>query len=173
VSTDDPDSDDREHADDRRPGDPAFPSTVMTAAVIWIGVGVLGLLTLIATLIVIGGHPGRAPIPCCGSLIATAFLLPGYQTVTGAARDTFGNGVGSLLLGLLQLLFAAVLGIRGLEAADRDPRVPIEAVIVTSLVIGVIGVMLVAAGILAFAGRERYLEWRRAAAASWSRRLDD
>lgn len=152
---------------------PQFPGIVMTAGVIWIGVGVLGIVNVVLSLAMAGanaaagGGGGGANVgsPCCGMFIAIAFLMVGYQTVTGKAKDTLGNSIGSMVLGFIQIFAAigiALLG-AGVFGNQNINGMPPEVLLVTGIMVGVIGLTLVTAGILSLMGRRAYREWRQVA----------
>lgn len=166
------------------PGDrppPPFPPLVMIAGVIWIGFGALGLIGTVVSIGMAGaqaqqGGAGNAGSGCCGGLIAIAFLVCGYQTVKGTARDTLGNGIGSLLLGGLYLLLAGLVGFGGFLLGGGNQQNNAKAdelkvvIAITGAILGVMGMLLVVAGILALAGRSAYREWREASAPPKRRR---
>ncbi len=140
---------------------PPFPGTVTAAGVIWIAFGCLVLLHLavavLVTIVFAAALPGAAGgaffaggicVLVFIGLIGAAFLFVGIQSVRGTARDTLGNGVGSILFAVMIGCYATVLfagpnsvaaGIGALEAA-----------------------ILLAAGVLALAGGNQYKLWRRA-----------
>lgn len=165
---DDESDDEADFRDDRGPDDlPSFPGIVRAAGIIWIGVGALGLINTVLALAMAGAQGPGGPAPgCCGGAIALAFLVCGYQTVTGKAADTRGNGIGSIVLGLLQVLIAAAIGFGGLlaggNAGGRGNAPPPEVLIVTAVLVAVMGMTLIAAGVFALLGRTRYREWRKA-----------
>jgi hypothetical protein len=158
---------------------------VMAAGVIWIGVGSLSLISAMANLALqgvnqqalqganqqVGGAPGVKVRKvsdggvCCSGLIGIAFLVCGYQTVTGKSSDTLGNGIGSLVLGLLALLVAAGAAFGGFALLGNQ-NAPGQGLAVGMMVIaglvGLWGATLLLAGILALAGRSAYREWRLA-----------
>lgn len=190
-------TDDRDERDDRDDvaGDewadqlpPRFPGAVLAAGIIWVVFGVLGLINTVATLAIAGAKAGAGGNPntggvCCGGAIAIAFLVCGYQTLTGKAKDTRGNGIGSVLLGILYLLIAGGLAFflgGGANAANQGQNAgnqgqnpfPQEVVFIIVAVVALFGVTLIVAGGLALAGRTQYLEWRRANAPSARRRRE-
>ena len=152
-----------------------FPGTVTAAGVIWIVYGCLVLLSLAATLFVIFVLAANANVPAQANgaavgglvgadscamviygLIAAAFLFVGVQSVRGTARDTLGNGVGSIILGVLGL------GVVGLNAAFG------QFLQAAGVVVG--AALLLTAGILALVGRSQYRLWKRAREISCSAR---
>jgi hypothetical protein len=154
-----------------------FPGVVKAAGVIWIGVGSLSLINMMATFALAGQNPGAAnpASGCCPGLIGLAFLVCGYQTVTGKATDTLGNGVGSMVLGLLQLGIAALVGLGGAllgqnGGAQAPQALPPVVFLVIAGFVGVLGATLVLAGVLALSGRSAYREWRRENAPQRARR---
>lgn len=165
--------DNDDYDDDDEPAErPRIPGIVMAAGVIWIGVGMLGIVNTALSLMMVGanaagggGGGANAGSPCCGIFIAIAFLMVGYQTVTGKAKDTLGNSIGSIILGSIQILLAigiALLGAGVFGNANINRMAP-EVLLVTGIIVGVMGLTLVTAGILALMGRRAYREWRRAA----------
>src|SRR5262245_54133871 len=95
----------RDDADDFDSGEfeVAFPATAVVAGFIWIAFGSLGVLNAVILLselegVAREGVPAGAR-PIVGGvvgLIAAVFILVGAQTIRGTARDTLGNGIGSL-----------------------------------------------------------------------------
>jgi len=169
--------DDYDEADDR--GAAPFPGIVKAAGIIWICVGALSIINMMATFAMIGGNgaggnaaganagagnaEGPNPAaPCCAGLVGIAFLVCGHQTVTGKAKDTLGNGVGSMILGSLQMLAAAAIGFGGVLAGQNpgQPGIRRELMLGIAVMVGALGGTLVLAGILALAGRSAYREWR-------------
>jgi uncharacterized membrane protein HdeD (DUF308 family) len=145
-----------------------YPATVRIAGIVWIVFGGLILLSGIVTLVMLaaagaavqGAVPGAvqggifaggACIFVIAALFGAAFLFVGVQTVQGAATDTLGNSIGSLVFGALNL------GAGVLQAG--------QAQAIQAAINFLAGVGLIAAGILALVGREEYRAWRRAARA--------
>jgi len=143
---------------------PPYPGTVRTAGIVWIVFGSLILLNLLGVLLitfvfVAGGGPGREGAVggalCVGGVIGLfggAFLFVGVQSVRGTAADTLGNGIGSIVIGLLVLAAGAFTA----AAADGAGNA------IGGGVNGLAGLALVLAGILALVGRGAYRDWRRA-----------
>ena len=166
----DDDVDDDELVEPERPH---FPGIVRAAGVIWIAVGVIALMNAALSLAMAGanaaggGGGGKAGSPCCGFAIAIAFLVCGYQTVTGKAKDTLGNSIGSMVFGSLQLLVALFCALVGAGAIGNQNAqalpFPKEAMIVVALVVAAMGSLLELAGIFGLMGRRSYREWRKAA----------
>lgn len=125
---------------------PKFPGIVMAAGIIWIIFGGLILMSLLAVAVLIpilvrgvdagAALAGLASVAGCLGLFGGVFVMVGVQTVRGTAKDTMGNGVGSILFGLLNGMNFDLQG-------------------------GGLGLALVVAGILAIVGRADYKEWRR------------
>jgi hypothetical protein len=136
-----------------------FPITVMAAGIFWIVLGgvlvLVLLLALVGAFLVAQGREEKGEVVfgglCLGlviGLIGGAFIFVGIQTVLGTARDTLGNGIGSIVFGVLN-------GGHGLGyALTRE--------YLLSAVSFLCGVGLLTAGVLALVGRDRYKEWRRA-----------
>lgn len=152
-----------------------FPTPVMIAGIVWIGAGGLSLVNAVLSISQAGGGGGGANPGSgfCAGLIGVAFLVCGYQTVTGKATDTRGNAIGSILLGLLQVLIGVAVAVFGVGAAAANPNANPNAggpnppaalagiMVVVGGIVAVVGVTLITAGILALAGRRQYLDWRR------------
>jgi hypothetical protein len=123
--------------------------------------GILILLSLTASLAItfVGGARanneettarftgGICGLACVG-LFSAAFLFVGVQSIRGTARDTLGNGVGSIVFGGLYFGIAAVMTVGGQ--------------IIPAGIVGVGFIMLLLAGIFALVGRGQYKLWRKA-----------
>jgi hypothetical protein len=137
-----------------------FPPVVKVAGWLWIG---LGAFLIIGTMIGMANPRGNAargnPMPCWGGVVGVVFVICGHHTVTGKARDTLGNGAGSILLGILQLTVATLIASgmfkpgQGANAQGRPEEVAV-------VVIAVVGAILFVAGVLALIGRSAFREWR-------------
>ncbi len=129
------------------------PITTTAASIIWIVYGTaVGGVCLVATALVMPAYIVMEEVSLAGALFAVllfalltafgaAFLYVGVQTIRRRARDTIGNSLGSILLGLFSLKCAS-------GPADLGPDPHLLHVF--------IGAMLVLAGILALVGRSRY-----------------
>jgi hypothetical protein len=141
-----------------------FPQTVKAAGVIWIVFGCIMLLNMAATFFLImvvsvnqqgpnaAGRAGAAAgsavcVSAVVGLFAAAFLFVGVQSVRGTAAGTTGNGVGSLVLGMLNFAGTAVMAISGN--------------LVAAAINGLGGAMLLTAGVLALVGGSEYKLWRK------------
>jgi hypothetical protein len=143
---------------DAAPVLPQRPRSVTAAGFIWIAVGslillVLPLLVLMAFLVVgreqfAGVLIGSVVAALFSALIAGVFLFVGIQTLRGTARDTLGNGIGSIIFGCLSLLSCAV------RIATGD--------LLRGVVSLIWACMFLTAGILALVGRAEYRDWRNA-----------
>lgn len=125
-------------ADPRAPT--SRPGVVTAAAIIWIVFGSLGILGQLMT-IAAGNTRGAF-----GILIAIAFLVVGIQSLTGKAKDTLGNGIGALVIGVLSLGVGTLFAGRG------------GAIILVVLLLQ--SGLMVTSGILALVGRSAYKAWR-------------
>jgi len=143
------------------PGGPrrSMPAAVLWAGILWIVYGVLQLISILLAVIpaVQAGQSPVTPQTGCSLLFGIAFLFVGYQTVTGTAKDTLGNAIGSLILGLLAALLAVMI-LAGGQQLQIDPRVRLAAAISA----GLSATLLIVAGVLALAGRADYRAWRSA-----------
>ena len=99
----------------------------------------------------------RRPRAVCGLfglLVGGVFLHVGRQSMQGKAADTLGNGVGSIIFGLIN---TCVFGLTSPALAG----VPVLLYVVATIsLLSTAG--LIAAGVLALVGRGQYREWRRA-----------
>jgi uncharacterized membrane protein YjjP (DUF1212 family) len=137
---------------------PPYPITVLIAGIAWIGFG--GLLLLSGTIFAFAlafvsgksGHPGDQAVGIAvgvflvDALFAAAFIYVGIQSVQGTAPGTVGNGIGSIVYGLVNLAF-------GISEAQKG-----DVLTAVSVFIAVAG--LWAAGALALVGTQDYRRWR-------------
>jgi hypothetical protein len=161
-----------------------FPQKVKVAGLIWLTVGGLILVgAVVSSVLILGGsgdHPGKAPgAGCVGVLqllVGLVFLHVGNQTVRGTARDTLGNGIGSLIFGLISLVyggFMIVAVVVTLAGRVKEDAVPVMVAFGIVAVLGIVaGLGLLLAGILALVGRDDYQAWRREHAPRPKRRRD-
>jgi hypothetical protein len=139
---------------------PVFPTTVTLAGIAWVIFGGLILLNLLGFLLVMfglaaGARAGEraaavAGVVCGGLIIGlfgVVFIIVGVQSVRGTARDTLGNGIGSMIFGLLNVGTGAMQG----EAGH----------VIQGCVGFLVGAGLIAAGVLALVGRGDYKAWRQ------------
>jgi hypothetical protein len=129
---------------------------VQIAGWIWLVIGSLSLFTNLLTFVLTA--PQGAGSPLFGAIIGAVFCHVGLQSVQGKAKDTLGNGIGSLILGLLQ-------GGLGIFLAVGAPLLVGQNVLIAGILGGIAilgGSGLIAAGVLALIGRKRYKAWRRA-----------
>jgi hypothetical protein len=158
----------------------SLPAGVRAAGIIWLTIGILGLTVSVLSLVVNvatvgaggggpggGGGAGPAPICCsfgCSVIVPAVFLMVGIQTFKGTAKGTLGNGIGSIVFGLLALAAPVVilLLIGRVAAAGGGPPGGVAAAVlyIFAAVYGLIGLALLTAGFLAIAGRDAYTEWR-------------
>jgi hypothetical protein len=148
------------------PGDAQYPRAVHTAGVIWIIFGCLILLgaavNLLLTFGVAAAPRADAVGGVCPVLIyvisGAVFVHVGVQSTRGTAKDTLGNGIGSLIFGLVDMGFGALLIVGAIAGGE-----------VTGVIAGtlgginlLVGIGLLHAGVLALGGREEYKAWQRA-----------
>jgi len=141
-----------------------YPKTVQVAGAVWIIYGIVALVNLAFLILFIVGAGEEKPdadreaqkaaialATCFGmfqALIGLVFIHVGIQSIRGTARDTLGNGIGSLLFGLINLAQGGRLGMAG------------DFVLAGFYFL--FGVLLIGAGVLALAGRREYRQWREA-----------
>ncbi len=144
---------------------PRFPNSVLAAGIIWIIWGCLvfanGGLHLLVHSEQGADVAGGAWNGAIGALAGALFVIIGLLTSKGAAKDTLVNGIASIAFGVLEggygvwLLSGAkpVLGGLGEEIVNN----------LLGLASVICAVGLLASGVLALQGREKYKEWRNAA----------
>ncbi|HEX3149089.1 MAG TPA: hypothetical protein VHR66_13495 [Gemmataceae bacterium] len=161
---------DDDYDDDDRPSRSSakFPPGVKAAGIIWISFGALGLINIVLQLAmaagnaVAGGGPGGSPYTGvgCGVIIALVFLMVGIQTVKGTAKGVLGNGIGSIIFGVLYLSCGGLLlAGSGFVPAGADSTLLLAVGGIALLM----GLALLLAGVLALMGKSAYEEWRVAA----------
>lgn len=171
----------RDDDDDYDEPSPRFPSVVMTAGIIWILIGSLSLLGAMSSILIILSMPQQRVgagsdvltwgVVCSGA-VGLAFAICGFQTVQGKSSDTIGNGIGSLILGILALFCAIAMAFGGLaQFGNQNAKQPVAGqqaaagaagLMVTAMIVGLWALTLILAGTLALVGRSDYLEWREA-----------
>jgi hypothetical protein len=149
-----------------------YPLTVRIAAVTWVTIGALAVISAFLEFSQASAE-GRAGPPveggvaavkkhvggiCCTFGIALAFIAVGHQTLYGKAKDTLGNGIGSILLGLLYLAVFILFIV--IEVAGPADRLDGRGAMIFGIVSSTMGIALVTAGILALVGRTNYKRWR-------------
>jgi hypothetical protein len=139
-----------------------LPTTVLAAGIIWIvfgglillnGVVMLALMLFLAQRVGDRGAAGAYAVGgMCGvlfiALVGGVFVHVGVTSIRGTAKDTLGNGIGSILFGVL----IGGLGVLGSLATGQI----LQAVINLATSAG-----LLVAGVLALVGRPEYQAWRR------------
>jgi hypothetical protein len=128
-------------------GRTSIPGTVVTACVLWIVYGVLGLVSGGHALMTHGGAAAITQV-----VFALAFLITGIQVLMGKASGLFGSGIACLLLAALGVLSVYLMPTTPEEAKAGAGWVSI-AILINSGVLAL-------AGILAIAGNAKYKEWR-------------
>ena len=154
------DEEEEDEVEERRRGRPiAYPATVLIAGVGWIVFGSLLLLSGTVIGIILTNRPMQVDNPTPGlftgmcflffaALFGAGFIFVGVQSVRGTAPGTLGNGIGSLIFGVLNLA-------GGIAQAKNGETV--AALISFVCVAGLWG-----AGILALVGGADYRRWREA-----------
>lgn len=162
------DDDDYDDADRPPPrGRPAFPGVVMAAGIMWIGFGAMALLVMVSNFVMTAVNPNAAPARgadlCCAcgiGVVGAAFLYCGIRTVTGKGVDPFGTSIGSLVVGLACLAFAALAVFAGVIQGGNLRGLPEEVIILAAAGYAVFGLVLILAGTFGVIGRSQYLWWR-------------
>jgi hypothetical protein len=120
---------------------------VKIAAIIWLVFGALILLNALLQLSQGIKDTGQQVLVVILGLFALAFIFVGYQTLKGTAKDTLGNGIGSILL--------AGVGSWNSYGSIMIGQFDLYAIISLLSVVA-----LIVAGILALVGRADYKAWR-------------
>ena len=155
-----------------------FPRMVQTAGVIWIVFGSLILLNGTVNLLLsftmkeqVGGAESTGRM--CGVLLillfGAVFIHVGVQSVRGTARDTLGNGIGSVIFALLAGGVGAVMLVAGFALGELALLIAVIAGGIYLLA----GLGLLAAGVMALAGREEYKAWKQSQQRPRRRRTRD
>jgi hypothetical protein len=147
---------------------PAFPKGVTIAGIIWIIIGAFLLLMLawwesVLILALATSDRGMSQEDWIVTNILMAvvlgsfafgFIFVGIRTTIGNARDTLVPGCGSTLVGCFYLITCVAIAAN----APLDER----GVVLQLCACFSVGTALLAAGILALAGRNAYRKWRKA-----------
>jgi hypothetical protein len=164
--------------DDEReppPGGPAppLPGSVKAAGIIWTVFGaliLLGFAVQVLTVLSVAPPDQRGAIMggtfCVGLLVALfagGFIFVGMQTLTGTAKDTLGNGIGSIIFAVLigGSATALLLAVSGGRASVGETG-PVWVAVLVLGINGTAAVALLAAGVLVLVGRDGYLAHREA-----------
>jgi hypothetical protein len=144
---------------------PKQPGKILAASIIWIVFGSLILLRQALNLLIAFAFTptllreaviwtGACPILFAG-LIGGVFIHVGIQSIQGTAKDTLGNGIGSIIFAVL------VAGI-GIAFSVASSQFGLGGAAV-QLVVGMVEAAgLLTAGILALVARDQYRAWRYA-----------
>lgn len=133
-----------------------YPSMLRNAGYLWVIFGIIILVNGGINVMMTVGNAGadqgaKVAGGTCGVLIVAllggVFIHVGVQSINGTARDTMGNGIGSMIIGLLQ----AGGGVVSLQAELLLPAV--------ISFVGCAG--LLAAGVMAILARADYLDWKK------------
>ncbi len=165
-------ADDRWERAERVQREPRLPGTVRAAGIIWV---VFGALILLSGGLQILSQLVLAPPQARGSAIAGSlcsaifvafvggvFVHVGIQSLGGMAKDTLGNGIGSIIFAAIigGLTLVALVAIVAVQASRPQATGPVWAVLLALIINGLGAVALLAAGILALVGRQGYRAYR-------------
>jgi hypothetical protein len=141
---------------------------VLAAGIIWIVFGCLSIAgALIQMMLVFVGQADPRPGPggalgafavralsscgiLCGALFGAVFIHVGFQSIRGTAKDVLGNGIGSIIFGVLYTAIALIL--------------PLQAEDLSLLVVAFLSFLALAlylAGVLALVARSEYKAFRQ------------
>lgn len=137
-----------------RPAPPTgtFPPGVKAAGVIWIALSPLLGLLIISAITIRRINPIELGVPV---IVTFGLLWSGVQTVRGRERNLLSKGAGSMLLGLLYAA-AAIIAI-----VEWPVGASLISLITLAIAAGALVTGLVTAGVLAIAGRGKYMAWRK------------
>ena len=150
--------------------EPPFPTKVTVAGIAWIVFGGLIVVNILILLVVLAAARGmdRAGaseafgIGVCLSavlgLFAAGFIFVGVQSVRGTAPGTVGNGIGSLVFGLLNFGPAVALLLRASSPARFPPSV---SEYIQAGISSIFALALMVFGILALVAAPEYKVWRQ------------
>jgi hypothetical protein len=159
--------------------EPPFPRTIRGAGAILIVLGSLVLLNVLLTLVLsfllprnVWGQEGACAVVyglggiCVAlgvTLIGWVFIQQGVRAVRGTLRDTRGTGIASIAFGVLILGAAGITLVTGAVIHGGLTEL-VDVMLVTALqsgFAGLVGAMLVTAGVLALVGRGEYKRWQQ------------
>jgi len=134
-----------------------IPTSVRIAGIVWIVFGALILVNPVINLLAGGGGGGDMVAVLIVILFGAVFINVGVQSLRGTAADTLGNGIGSIIFGVLNAGYGAMIFV---GAAVGGLPMALAVVIGGISILGGIG--LLTAGVLALVGRQDYKAWRQA-----------
>src|SRR5262249_28429341 len=136
--------------------EPPYPTVVTVAGIAWIVFGGLIVVNLLILLVFVSGAAGgmakEEALTLGGGLgvlmaiFAAGFIFVGVQSVRGTGAGTIGNGIGSIVFGLMNFLPLASL-------LHRENYLQVGISFLFALA-------LIAAGVLALVGTSDYKTWR-------------
>jgi hypothetical protein len=156
---------------------PAAPTLARVVAVAWIVGG--GFFLAFASLDILliaaaAANNGRVLVPLfrlgCGSAIGVFFLWAGVRAWRGTAGGLVGPGVASVALGLLYIGVGLLLGLPLAMRANGGQAV---LLLLLGAACGLLGLALLAAGVMAFCAEGAYQTWRESVARQSRRDWDE
>jgi hypothetical protein len=170
VRDDDDEYEDEVEEEFEDDSEPKFPGSVMAAGVMWIGIGGLAFLAMIADIVMAGMRAGQQPnggggagSGCCAGLMGIAFLVFGIPAVSGKASEVLVI-IGGIIAALLGLLYAGlgVMLLAGAAFMNRGGKniIPPELFLIMGVIAGAFGGLMILSSVLAFMGRSRYRDWK-------------
>ncbi len=153
-----------------------FPKALRFSYGVWILIGVLMMISAVVNIGLTSSNLANQRQPtddamaafaaaCIQGLLSLAigvvFIYVGQSTRTGKAKDVLGNGVGSVIFGVIQMVYFILLMPQALRLLSNDVHVGlgIASIVVASLS-AIFGSLLFLAGMIALAQRQRYKAWR-------------
>ena len=133
-------------SDDCDEDGPPFPWTVKLAGRIWIGFGLVGLLTTLFAYTATGSKGAGCCFTIFGLSFSYVFLQVGVRTAEVETEDTLRNGIGSTGIGMFCFALCGLMALNGMLNGAAVFAGP--------------GSLLVTAGVLAIGGRTQYLTWK-------------
>lgn len=143
---------------------PPFPKVFSYVGGVWTVYGAINLIGVLAlallVLLSIVPFPNGEGVPDLLLILAAGIGLVynGVQTTRGTASDTLGNGIGSIIWGVI-LLYEAFKSADGLAKLS-------DAAVGAFILLLVYGAMMVVAGGISLAVRKDYRAWRGSFAAA-------
>jgi hypothetical protein len=133
--------------------EPTYPLTVTLAGIGWILYGglMLGLVAWLLVRVDLAGTSACYGLFCYG-LIGLVFLFVGVRSIRGTPSDTIVSGLGSICFGVLNVFF----GVDGVMAG-----LALGSGVWAGGIVGLAGISLIVAGILALVGRSKCKAWRK------------
>lgn len=127
------------------------PSSVVTAGVIWLVLGVFGFCTCFLNFV--GSANGSSNIaPCFGFVFPLILIRDGYRAARGTSQSLLGDAIFSFILAAIPLFTAVAVASVAPRAMGLEP--------VLCAILLLLSATFTTAGVLALKGRKEYYRWQ-------------